>query len=112
MNKVLIYPYSDEIAFLLEGNYFNDDIDVRELVGLKGSKYIGKTIECANKKLTVRDNFENHLNKVDTVWFVDSMEKERNELDFSICNKIEKCIELNKTIWYSRKKLQKRRKSL
>lgn len=111
MNKVMIYPFSDEVSMFLDNN-IKENFMITHLVSFKGSKYTGRTYIHEGRELEVIDEFHKNLNKVDIVWFVDSIEKESDNLKTIILERIEQCSREKKMIWYTRRKASKKEKQL
>lgn len=102
MNKVLIYPFSDEVVDIMNSLSLSEEIQIVALVGDCGSKYIGKIYDLRGKRIEVSDDFDGSLEKVSLVWFHKLLETEKEYFNKKLINNLEKAVQAGKKIWYCR----------
>ncbi|MDL0247696.1 TIGR04066 family peptide maturation system protein, partial [Clostridioides difficile] len=63
MKKVLIYPFTEEMAPFVKQENLLKDIDITSIVSLKGNGILGDKYKFNGKSLEVSENFDKELEK-------------------------------------------------
>lgn len=100
MEKVLIYPYDDEVNSIIQHADMLDNIEIVSVVSPNGWGMVGETLKINGSEVVVKENFEQEIKKCNSVWFVDS---KRNLIEKKfIFPKIDMAKQLHKKIRYFR----------
>lgn len=77
--RVLIYPYNDEVNYILKYSEMLYDLEIKSLISPCGWYESNKKYDVGKKSILVEDNYNDFIEKdCDVVWFVDS----KYNLDF------------------------------
>lgn len=89
MEKIMLYPFSDEEDYYLKYYKLLNEYTISSLVCLKGSGYKGKAYLINDKEIVVTENFEGELGKCSAILplFSDKEDLRREEKDFVFFNK-------------------------